>query len=102
MEFQRTPIKGPSLLSRPGMPCWPETPQGRERCVFQNSRSNSRVRSGKGHMPIFSTLPMNVESHPSGIDVGDLQMGAFPQTQSAAVDGFQTSAVDGRMHLIEN
>src|SRR5436309_1380398 len=45
---------------------------------------------------------MNVEKHPARIDVGYLKMGAFPQTLSTAVDGFQTGAIDGSVDLFQN
>src|SRR3989442_15970525 len=75
---------------------------GRERCVVQNSRSNFSVRSAQRHVPVLAALSMNVEKHPARIDVGYLKMGAFPQTQSTAVDGFQTGAIDGSVHLLQN
>src|SRR2546426_2154309 len=53
-------------------------------------------------IPLLSALSMNVEKHPARIDVGYLKMGAFPQTQSTAVDGFQTGAIDGSVDLLQN
>src|SRR3989449_9155407 len=70
--------------------CCPEFPQ-----QFQCS-----VR--QWHIPVLAALSMNVEKHPARIDVSYLKMGAFPQTQATAVDGFQTGAIDGTVDLLQN
>jgi len=45
---------------------------------------------------------MDMEKHPARIDVGYLKLGTFPQTQSAAVDSFQTGAIDRSVYLLQN
>src|SRR6266704_6868703 len=56
----------------------------------------------QGDIPVLATLAVNVEDHPSRINVRALKLGAFQQAQSTAIDRFQADRVDRRMHLLQN